>query len=99
MTNISRRNFLAGAAGAGRGEDALDMLEHLNRKDLQDTGCDVLMDHLMNTAEGADIMKVLVPRVKMELLTPYRAYFRKNLPEGLAEKFRIFQSLGTFTCN
>lgn len=80
--------FLAGAAGAGRGEDALDMLEHLNRKDLQDTGCDVLMDHLMNTAEGADIMKVLVPRVKMELLTPYRAYFRKNLPEGLAEKFR-----------
>lgn len=80
--------FLSEAVKAGRGEDALRMLEHLNRKDLQDTGYEVLMDHLMNTADGADPAKILNPRVKMELLTPYRAFFRENVPDTLADSFK-----------
>lgn len=81
--------FLEEASEAGRQTDAISLLESVSEKDLRDTPCSVLMDHLMNTGAGADARTVLCPRVSTELLTEYRAYFRKYLPSTLAESFRI----------
>lgn len=81
-------DFLSGVVRAGRGDDALNLLESISRKDLQDTPCSVLMDHLASSAEGADPARVLSPRVSMELITPYRGYFVENIPSSLADTFR-----------
>lgn len=81
-------NFLYASVAAGRGDDAIAMLEALNVKDLQDTGADVLMDHLLGSSEGSDPYEILTPRVAMELITGYRLYFQKHVPEDLAGEFR-----------
>lgn len=80
-------SFLKDAAAAGRGTDAVRMLESVSVKDLQDTPKPVLLDHLSNTPEGADAPKVLSPRVSTELLTRYRAYLKRHVPSSLAERF------------
>ena len=78
-------DFLAKAAERGAGERALDLLLSLSAKDLRDTPCDVLDDHLYNTSIYADVQKVLCPRVNTELLTPYRAYLQSAVPDSLAD--------------
>ncbi len=80
--------FLAEAAQKGRGEAALAILRSVAEKDLRDTPKHVLDDHLYNTPEGADVAKVLCPRVETELLTPYRSYLQKAVPAGLADVIR-----------
>ena len=77
--------FLAQAAAAGRGEQALDLLLAIAEKDLRDTPSCVLDDHLFSTEAGADVAKVLCPRVDTELLRPFRAYFHENIPQSLAD--------------
>lgn len=81
-------SFLDEASAKGMGERALDLLLSLTEKDLRDTPASVLADHLYNTAPDADVAKVLCPRVDTELLTPYRGYFKKNIPESLADSLR-----------
>ncbi|MBR5499424.1 MAG: transglutaminase domain-containing protein [Bacteroidales bacterium] len=78
-------SFLAGAAERGAGARALDMLLSISTKDLRDTPCKVLEDHLYNTSIYADVEKVLCPRVNTELLTPYRGYLQRAVPESLAD--------------
>lgn len=73
------------ALEAGLGERALDLLCNISEKDLRDTPASVLEDHLFNTSVYGDPAKVLNPRVTSELLTAYRAYFQKNIPESLAD--------------
>ena len=73
------------ALNAGLGGRALDLLCNISEKDLRDTPAHVLEDHLYNTPVYADPAKVLNPRVTSELLTAYRAYFQKNIPESLAD--------------
>ena len=80
--------FLAGAASCEMGERALDLLLSISAKDLRDTPCSVLEDHLYNTPVDADVAKVLCPRVNYELLTPYRAYLQNAVPESLADSIR-----------
>lgn len=80
--------FLAGAKLAGRQDDALSLLESLPEKDLMDTPSAVLADHLMNTEPGADARSVLCPRVSVEMLTEYREFFLRNIPDTLASPFR-----------
>ena len=80
--------FLDRAVAAGKGERALALLCSIAEKDLRDTPAYILEDHLYNTPEDADVAKVLCPRVSTELLTSYRAYFQKNLPESLADSVR-----------
>ena len=77
--------FLAQAAAAGRGEQALEMLLSIAEKDLRDTPSDVLADHLFGTDPCADVAKILCPRVDTELLRPYRKYFHENIPQELAD--------------
>ena len=77
--------FLAGAAARGAGERALQLLLSISAKDLRDTPCTVLEDHLYNTSIYADVEKVLCPRVTTELLTPYRGYLQNAVPDELAD--------------
>lgn len=85
--------FLAEAASKGKGDLALDLLKSVSEKDLRDTPKTVLDDHLYNTLEGADIQKVLCPRVEHELLTPYRAYLQEVVPQTLVDSLRQDPSL------
>ena len=78
-------SFIEKALQAGMGERALELLNNISEKDLRDTPAYILEDHLFNTAVYGDPAKVLSPRVTSELLTPYRAYFQKNIPESLAD--------------
>ena len=81
-------SFLASAASAGKGRKALDLLLSLAEKDLRDTPEDILADHLYNTPDGADVAHVLCPRVSTELLSSYREYLQKAVPESLADSVR-----------
>lgn len=83
---ISR--FLGNATRKGMGVRALELLESISEKDLRDTPCDVLEDHLYNTDANADKDRVLCPRVSSELLTPYRKYLQSSIPVEDAARFR-----------
>lgn len=81
-------NFLSRAAEKGEGQRALDLLGTLAEKDLRDTPCAILEDHLYATDKEADVKEVLAPRVAAEMLTPYRSYLQQHIPAALAEQFR-----------
>ena len=66
---------------------AIELLKSITDKDLRDTPCSVLEDHLYNTPEDANTEYVLCPRVDNELLTPYRSFLQKEIPESLKSKF------------
>lgn len=86
-------SFIRKAAAQGRGEMSLAMLASLAPKDLRDTPAYVLEDHLYNTPKGADVARVLCPRVSTELLTPFRKYLQENIPESLADSLRADPAL------
>lgn len=69
--------FLSNAAEKGQGARALELLSTLADKDLRDTPCSILEDHLYATDAKADVKEVLAPRIATEMLTPYRTYCRK----------------------
>ena len=66
---------------------AIYLLKTITDKDLRDTPCSVLEDHLYNTPEEASTEYVLCPRVANELLTPYRSFLQKEIPESLKTEF------------
>jgi len=81
-------SFLAEASGKGQASKALLMLESLAEKDLRDTPKSILDDHLYNTSPDESRVEVLCPRVETELLSPYRSYLQKYVPESLADSIR-----------
>lgn len=80
--------FLKNASQKKMGERALELLSTVSDKDLRDTPCSFLEDHLYNTDVQASIKEVLAPRIAAEMMTPYRSFLQKNIPASLAEKFR-----------
>ena len=59
------------------------LLSVISDKDLRDISLEVLDDHLMNTARNGSYDEdfrnyILNPRVSNEMLTPYKAFFRKQ---------------------
>lgn len=80
--------FLKNASQKKMGERAMQLLSTVSDKDLRDTPCSVLEDHLYNTPADADVKHILAPRIDLELLTPYRSYLQKNIPATLAESFK-----------
>lgn len=81
-------NFLKNATQKNMGERAMELLSTVSDKDLRDTPCAVLEDHLYNTPADADVEHILAPRISNELLSPYRSYLQKNIPSELAESFK-----------
>ncbi len=79
--------FLKNASQKNMGLRALELLSTVSDKDLRDTPCTILEDHLYNTDSKASTTEVLAPRIAAEMLTPYRSYLQKNIPAELAEKF------------
>ena len=69
---------------------AMTLLATLSDKDLRDVSTDVLDDNLYNTPQ-IDCYNwagtVLCPRIEYEMLTPYKGYFKENVPADLAESF------------
>ena len=80
--------FLSHAAERNSATRAFDMLGTLSEKDLRDTPCSVLEDHLYATDPQADVTEILAPRIASEMLTPYRSYLQKHIQASLAETFR-----------
>ncbi len=63
-------------------ERAMSLLNVISKKDLKDTEMPVLVDHLIystNTKSTLFTEYILNPRVANELLTPYKAFFQKNI--------------------
>ena len=77
--------FLYDAAQNDMAQVAVALLKCLAKKDLRDTPASILKDHLYNTPEGADVAKVLCPRISTELITPFRKYLQQNIPMTLAD--------------
>ena len=79
-------SFIKEAADKDRFSSALLLLESLTEKDLRDTPKYILDDHLYNSPVGeCSVDYVLCPRVDTELLTPYRGYLQKNVPQSLVD--------------
>ena len=79
-------SFIKEAADKDRFSSALLLLESLTEKDLRDTPKYILDDHLYNSpVEECSVDYVLCPRVDTELLTPYRGYLQKNIPQSLVD--------------
>lgn len=80
--------FLNDAAAMGEAATALQLLEVVSTKDLQDTPADVLSDHLRSAVRYKDqpffVEYILNPRIDRELLTPYRAELGRDRSMGIA---------------
>lgn len=79
--------FLSNSSQNEMCERAIELLKSITDKDLRDTPCSVLEDHLYNTPKDANPEYVLCPRVAYELLSPYRSYLQKEIPENLKAEF------------
>lgn len=79
--------FLSNSSQNKMSRRAIELLKSITDKDLRDTPCSVLEDHLYNTSEDASSEYVLCPRVANELLISYRSFLQKEIPESLKAKF------------
>lgn len=77
------------------GRLALTLLQVVSSKDLTDTNRSVLMDHLEGAMEFSDGVDpevfrqcILNPRVSLEVLRPYRRFFRAAFSSDEQRKFR-----------
>ena len=68
--------------------ELLYKIHTLADKDLRDTPCSILEDHLYATDAKADVKEVLAPRIATEMLTPYRTYLQKALSAELAAQIK-----------
>jgi hypothetical protein len=92
MGNFSQIfSFLESVPDSLRNE-ALELLAVIADKDLRDTKSAVLSDHLLNSRKlkgtGNEEFRdyVLNPRISDEIITQWRGWFIKNLPEALQMK-------------
>lgn len=82
-------NFLRSVKKSDR-ERAMSLLKAITVKDLSDIKADVLNDCMLSPASDSKLYVdyILSPRVAQEELTPYKAYFKKQLPAALQEECR-----------
>jgi hypothetical protein len=93
MGNFKSISFFLESSPADKRIIALSLLKVLSDKDLRDTPSKVLSDHLIHFKPlSGEIQNdsidfyyhyVLNPRIANEILSPYRGYFQKNLPENI----------------
>lgn len=81
--------FLSEVSTADR-ERALRLLQVVSDKDRRDITLDVLRDHLATPVIDSKLYDeyVMNPRVANEMLTPYKAFFRKVIPADKRERYR-----------
>ena len=78
-------NFLARLRSDKSKAGGIDMLQRISAKDLRDVSLEVLIDHMQSHVykENMDYFRRFIrnPRVANEMLTPYKAFFEKAIPE------------------
>ena len=82
------------ASNEGKASLAVSLLgsNSLSDKDLRDVSYEVLVDNFLNTPDVKTdryVSDLLSPRVSIEGLVPYKAYFQTNINGDLAETFRL----------
>ena len=85
--------FLTMASNEGKASLAVSLLgrNSLSDKDLRDISYEVLVDNFQNTPDVKTdryVSDLLSPRVSIEGLVPYKAFFQKAITEELANNFR-----------
>lgn len=78
-------NFLSRLRSDKSKAGGIDMLQRISAKDLRDVSLEVLIDHMQSHVykENMDLFRRYIrnPRVANEMLTPYKAFFEKAIPE------------------
>ena len=78
-------NFLARLRSGKSKAGGIDMLQRISAKDLRDVSLEVLIDHMQSHVyePNMDYFRRFIrnPRVANEMLTPYKAFFEKAIPE------------------
>lgn len=68
----------------------IDLLQRISAKDLRDVSLEVLIDHMLSKVRtGAEYFRKYVrnPRVSNEMLTPYKAFFKKEVSKEDMEAY------------
>ena len=85
-------DFLARLRSDKSKAGGIDMLQRISAKDLRDVSLEVLVDHMQSHVykENMDYFRRFVrnPRVANEMLTPYKAFFEKVIPEADKAAFK-----------
>lgn len=85
-------NFLARLRSDKSKAGGIDMLQRISAKDLRDVSLEVLIDHMQSHVykENMDYFRRYIrnPRVSNEMLTPYKAFFEKNISEADKAAFK-----------
>ena len=85
-------DFLARLRSDKSKAGGIDMLQRISAKDLRDVSLDVLIDHMQSRlyTENIDYFRRYIrnPRVANEMLTPYKAFFEKAIPEADKKAFK-----------
>ena len=85
-------DFLARLRSDKSKAGGIDMLQRISAKDLRDVSLEVLVDHMQSHVykENMDYFRRFVrnPRVANEMLTPYKAFFEKAIPEADKAAFK-----------
>ena len=85
-------DFLARLRSDKSKAGGIDMLQRISAKDLRDVSLEVLVDHMQAHVykENMDYFRRFVrnPRVANEMLTPYKAFFEKAIPEADKAAFK-----------
>ena len=86
------KDFMARLRSEKSKKGGLDLLSRISTKDLRDVTKDVLLDHMANSkvfcAKELFCEYVRNPRIKNELLTPYKHFFQKVLSEEEQKMYR-----------
>ena len=83
-------DFMARLRSEKSKRGGLDLLQRISAKDLRDVRLEVLIDHMLsNVRTSAEYFRKYVrnPRVSNEMLTPYKAFFRKVVSKEDAEAY------------
>ena len=85
-------NFLARLRSDKSKAGGIDMLQRISSKDLRDVSLEVLIDHMQSHVykENMDYFRRFIrnPRVANEMLTPYKSFFEKAIPEADKAAFK-----------
>ena len=84
-------DFLSGIKEDEARKDGVNLLQVISGKDLRDVTLKVLNDHMNSTlCPDAEMFRKYIrnPRVSFEMLTPYKSFFAKAVPEADAKQFR-----------